>query len=94
MVDTRSVWIVEVRFADGVVEKLWTKHGLDARDVERSVQFGGIHSARWHDHPNYGRRLIANTRHPQDDTELLVYLQPIDEWEGIWTCKTALRLRR
>jgi hypothetical protein len=88
-----DVWIVEVRFADDVVDKLRVKHRLEAEDVERSVRFGALESAYWHDHPDYGRRLIAKAKHPNDDTDLLVYLAPIDEKEGIWICKTALRPR-
>jgi hypothetical protein len=52
-------WIAEVLFDPEVADKLVTKHKVTPDEVKRAVLFFAYRDARWHDHPEYGRRLLV-----------------------------------
>lgn len=79
----------EIRFDDRVVAKLRDKHGLSPEQVREAVSCGAHDSARWHEHPEYGKRLILLGR--DADGSMIVFLRPIDRADGLWQCLTAWR---
>ena len=70
--------------------KLATKHHVSRDEVEQAVRFSAFRDARWHDHPEFGRRLLVRGL-TDERVSILAILKPINEQEGIWECKTARR---
>lgn len=83
-------WIAEIRFSAEVEAKLRQQHFLTPGQVREAVACGAHDRATWHDHPIYGRRLIATGS--DADGPMVVYLRPIDRRDGIWECLTAWRM--
>lgn len=52
-------WIAEVVAKAAVVDKLHRKHHLTLSEVDEAVALGQHDTARWDDHPTYGRRLVV-----------------------------------
>jgi hypothetical protein len=77
-------------FDPEVADKLATKHHVTTDEVEQAVLFSAYRDARWHDHPDYGWRLIVRG-YTDDQVPILAILKPVDEVDGIWECKTARR---
>jgi hypothetical protein len=86
-----SVWIARIVFDPRVVAKLLDKHGVASWEVEEACVLGSHREARWHTHPEFGRRLLVRGKTYRGD-EIFAYLVPIDEQDGIWECRTARRL--
>jgi hypothetical protein len=82
--------IAELRFSPDVEEKLQVKHGLSRAEVENALLYATDLDARWHDHPEYGERLIVKAR-TWAGVDIICYLAPIHEREGVWACRTAIR---
>jgi hypothetical protein len=59
-------------------------------EVEQAVRFSAFRDARWHDHPEFGRRLLVRGL-TDERVPIVAILKPINEQEGIWECKTARR---
>jgi len=53
------VWITEVVCHPEVEHKIWINHHLRLDEVREAVCFGAGDEERWHDHPQYGRRLLV-----------------------------------
>lgn len=84
------VWIVDILMSDDVEHKLWVKHRVRRAEVEEAALMGGYRDAIWLNDPDYGERLLV--RGPTfDGVELLVVLEPVNEADGIWRCRTARR---
>jgi hypothetical protein len=83
------VWIAQVEFDPEVVTKLQTKHNISPDEVREAVCFGAHREARWHTHPQYGRRLIV-IGDSYAGMPIVAYLKPIDQTDGIWDCRTAM----
>lgn len=81
-------WIAEV-IADPAIElKINTKHNITLDDVREACCFGAHEDARWHNHKDYGRRMIVKGRNG-DGRLLIAILRPQDRDMGIWECRTA-----
>jgi hypothetical protein len=91
MTRPRKVWIAAVLISEEIEEKLRIKHRTTRAEVEEAVLFHGYSTARWHEHPDYGERLIVRG-YTADQVELIVYMTPIDIADGVWECRTARRL--
>ena len=83
-------WIGSIVVDPEVETKLRIKHGLTGGQVEAAVAFGGHTRAAWDDHPVYGRRLVVVGS--DSSGEIIAYLKPLDESDGLWECLTAWRL--
>jgi hypothetical protein len=83
-------WIGDITFSQAVEAKLRTKHNLTPDQIKSAVAWGQHDSAVWHDHPEYGRRLILGGSDAAGS--MLVYLRPIDRGDGLWQCLTAWRV--
>lgn len=84
-------WIARVLFTVECRAKLLAKHQLSYHQVVEAVCFYAYRSARWHQHPVYGRRLLVEGE-AYDGTRLRAFLAPVDEGDGTWQCTTAMRL--
>ncbi|MEX0836016.1 MAG: hypothetical protein WD010_07990 [Nitriliruptor sp.] len=88
----RRAYIGELRFAADVEEKIERKHGLSREEIEDALLYTSPIGARWHVHPSFGERLIV-TATTTAGADIICYLAPIDEREGVWACRTAMRRR-
>jgi hypothetical protein len=79
-----------VVFDPQVADKLVTKHQVTPEEVRQAVLFTAYRTARWHNHPVYGRRLEVHG-YTDDQVPILAILTPVDEVDGIWECRTARR---
>lgn len=86
-----SEWIAVLIFTPEVSAKIQAKHNLTEDEVRQAVCFGGHREARWHDHPDYGLRLVVKGE-TADGRPLMAYLHPVDRTDGTWECRTAIRL--
>lgn len=84
------VWIGELRFADDVEHKIRVKHSITRAEVEDALLYTYARNARWHQHPEYGERLIIRATARGSNKMMICYLAPIDEANGIWACRTAM----
>ena len=76
--------------APEVEHKLMTKHHVSRDEVEQAVRFSAFRDARWHNHPEFGRRLLVRGL-TEEQVPILAILKPVNEQDGIWECKTARR---
>lgn len=83
--------IRDVEISARMVAKLGSKHGVAAHEVYEACE--APERAGWHDHPEYGRRLLVEGRTYQGRL-LKVVLQPVDASEGKWRLRTALASKR
>jgi hypothetical protein len=88
----RRVWIAEVLFRPDVASKIRSKHNLSTAEVREAVCFGAHREARWNVHPDYGRRLLVRGA-TYEGKQIIAYLRPMNEGDGIWECRTARRIR-
>lgn len=85
------VWIAEIRFPPDIEHKLLVKHGVTSTEVEEAARFHGYQQARWHEHPDYGLRLLV-VGETYSGNRIFVILRPVDESFEIFECRTARRL--
>ena len=86
-------WIGEISCSDATGDKLIAKHGVTIDEVREAVCWGAADEARWHDHPEHGRRLVVKGS-TYGGRLLIVVLAPVDRVDGRWECKTARVWRR
>jgi hypothetical protein len=84
------LWIGRVDFDPAISNKIKTKHDLTEAEVIEAVAFGRHVRAAWDEDPRYGRRLVVLGR-TAADREVVAYLRPVDENDGHWECRTAIR---
>jgi hypothetical protein len=68
----------------------WWHPPLPQWQSYQAVGFSAFRDARWHDHPEFGRRLLVRGL-TDERVPIVAILKPINEQEGIWECKTARR---
>jgi hypothetical protein len=71
--------------------KIQSKHGITPDEVREACH--RPRQARWHDHPEHGRRLLVLGR-TAGGRKLKIILQPVDPDDGHWRLRTALVARR
>lgn len=76
----RSLWVAKLIISEATARKLSAKHGLDPREVYDAVV--GVTGLRyvWHDHPDRGRRALAEVW--ISDRRCVVVLYPVDDPAG------------
>jgi uncharacterized DUF497 family protein len=84
-----KVWIGDILISERIEEKIRRKHGVRPEEVEEACRFGNHERVVWHDHHNYGRRLIVVGR-TRGGRRLVVILSPVDEPNGVWSLRTAM----
>ena len=73
---------------DATQEKLWKKHRVLSGEVGDVVLRDSKAEFRWHEDRQHGRRLLVRGR-TRGGRRLIVILDPIDQDEGIWRCRTV-----
>jgi hypothetical protein len=83
-------YIGYVEISERMEEKLITRRGLSCDDVRDACQAPNRYRrAAWHDHPDYGRRLIVFGSTSRGKL-IKVILQPVDQRDGTWRLRTAV----
>jgi hypothetical protein len=85
--------VTKVLCHPNVERKIEVEHQVTLQQVREAVAFRAIERCKWHDHPQFGRRLFAWGR-TEAAVPLLVILKPVEGQEGTWVCKTARRTDR
>jgi hypothetical protein len=80
--------VYELRWDEEILEKLWRKHRVLAREVADVALRDPEANFRWHEDRWHGRRLLVRGR-TRGGRRLLVILDPLDLEDGIWRCRTA-----
>jgi hypothetical protein len=89
-----SVWIAHIEVPESVDGKLRTRRGVTGLQVRAACEWPAKPvQAAWHDHPEYGRRLVVYAWDEQNRL-LKVVLQPVAAAEGLWRLRTAILSRR
>ncbi|MBU4401092.1 MAG: hypothetical protein KKE86_17405 [Planctomycetes bacterium] len=83
--------IVELRWSDEVDIKI-ARRGLSRLDVYEAIVLDPNHEAYWVEDEEHGRRLYARGVSESNPKEVLAYLDPLNEFDGIWSVRTAWRL--
>jgi hypothetical protein len=89
----KRVWISEIRFPQHIADKLRIKHGVEPHEVEESARFYGYAQARWHEHPQYGLRLLV-VGETYAGHRIFSILRPLDADFTTFECRTARRLNK
>jgi hypothetical protein len=79
-----------IEISPAMAEKIQSKHGVTPDEV-REACTGQVRGG-WHDHPEYGRRLLV-VGTTAGGRVLKVILQPVDVTDGTWRLRTALVAR-
>lgn len=91
MVPERAkVWIGHIMVLHSVEIKIRSRRGLTGAQVRAACEWPAVPTqAAWHEHPEYGRRLIVYA-YDEQNRLLKVVLQPIDAADGSWRLRTAV----
>lgn len=90
MPERAKVWIGHITVPDSVEGKIRSRRGLTGAQVRAACEWPAAPvQAAWHDHPEYGRRLIVYA-YDEQHRLLKVVLQPIDPADGSWRLRTAV----
>jgi len=85
-----ALWIGYIEVPASVEAKIRTRRGVTGDQVRAACQWPATPlRAVWHDHPEYGRRLIVVAVDEQGRT-LKVVLQPVDIADGTWRLRTVI----
>jgi uncharacterized DUF497 family protein len=85
-----KVYIGLIAISPAMAQKIMTKHGVTPEEVREACQAPNRYlRAAWHDHPEYGRRLIV-VGSTSGGRVLKVILQPVDLTDGTFRLRTAL----
>jgi hypothetical protein len=84
----QPVRIVEVRIDETVADKIRTKHNMTPEEVREALVLRPDVDRRWENHPEHGRRLLAEGT-TYEGRPVLAALLPVDVDDGIWMLKTA-----
>jgi hypothetical protein len=85
-----KVWIGHIMVPHSVELKIRSRRGLTGAQVRAACEWPAEPiQAAWHDHPEYGRRLIVYV-YDEQHRLLKVVLQPIDPADGSWRLRTAV----
>jgi hypothetical protein len=85
-----AVWIGHIEVPASVETKIRTRRGVTGDQVREACQWPAkpVHAV-WHDHAEYGRRLIVLAIDEQHRM-LKVILQPVDIADGTWRLRTVI----
>ncbi len=80
--------VSEIIWDDGIIKKLWAKHGIEWWEVEEAVLDDENTEFRWHSSRRHGRRLLVRG-HTHGGRPIFAVLEPVDPRRGVWRCRTA-----
>ena len=79
-----------IQISDEMEFKIRTRRFVTGDQIREACIPDAYDDAGWHNHPEYGRRLLVDCR-TYDNVRLKVILKPINVPEGIWRLRTVLR---
>jgi uncharacterized DUF497 family protein len=86
-----EVLIVELIWSDEADIKV-AKRGLSRKDVYEAIVLDPNHEAIWVEDKEHGRRLMAQGTSESNNKVIIAYLDPENEFDGIWSVRTAWRV--
>ena len=83
------IYIWNLVWDDGLINKLKREHGLEFWEVEEAVIWDPNKEARWVRGKKHGRRLCVMGVSESHNKLILAFLDPVNRAEGIWRVRTA-----
>lgn len=68
------------------------KRGLTTSDVHEAIILDPARQAGWVEDETHGRRLMVMGICESNNKKVLSYLDPVNEFDGIWAVRTAWRI--